>query len=185
MKLIVIGCARSGTGYISTFFKANGLDVGHEVEGKNGTSNHWKTFQNHDAYDFVLHQVRHPLKTIASALHQDPKDWDLLLESTPQIRDIPDSRRLERLTRWWIKWNTHARIVAQHSYRIEALEEEAYRISKLIGHPLTTFPKDKQYNHHNRTGRVVTLEEIEALGYGLAYELVTLARKFGYDLVHS
>ena len=65
-KIIIIGCGRSGTGYIHKFFQRAGLDFGHEVEMQNGQSNHYKTFDDLSEYDVILHQIREPLKVISS-----------------------------------------------------------------------------------------------------------------------
>lgn len=43
--VVVIGCPRSGTGFISQLLKEHDLDVGHEVWGKNGISDWRLTWQ--------------------------------------------------------------------------------------------------------------------------------------------
>ena len=43
--VVVIGCPRSGTGFISQLLKEHGLDVGHEVWGKDGISDWRMTWQ--------------------------------------------------------------------------------------------------------------------------------------------
>ena len=109
-KILITGCARSGTTYITNLLNVIGLKVGHEILRENGlvswynvdqpvyvyknnietispknskkyhygvhnrqpnnkkVSDHINTiFDNgwNEVYDFIIHQVRHPLKVIS------------------------------------------------------------------------------------------------------------------------
>jgi hypothetical protein len=44
-KLVIIGCARSGTKYSSMLFRQLGLEIGHEEEGRDGISDWHKTIE--------------------------------------------------------------------------------------------------------------------------------------------
>lgn len=78
--LLITGCGRSGTTYISAVLQEFGLDVRHECYGADGICSWpmtvvdddlpWKWLppgRNKDMkFTHILHQVRHPLKVIAS-----------------------------------------------------------------------------------------------------------------------
>lgn len=76
---LILAHPRSGTKYMSNLFIANGFDVGHEVMGKDGTSN-WQFAVKAEKYPFmfddirrqdvvfknIYHVIRHPLHAINS-----------------------------------------------------------------------------------------------------------------------
>jgi len=76
--IVIIGCARSGTKYISSLFNKVGYDVGHEKLGKDGIASwglvpdsgkvpYGPSFSELRGRDMtVIHQVREPLAAIAS-----------------------------------------------------------------------------------------------------------------------
>lgn len=82
-KLLVTGCGRSGTLYITSCLQKLGLDVRHEepvppngVMGKDGMVSWFMTVDDSNPalgpgrkyyeFEYVLQLVRHPLKVIAS-----------------------------------------------------------------------------------------------------------------------
>ena len=83
--LLITGCARSGTTFITKFFQLNGYDMRHEREGHFGVVSWPMTADSkrtpwgpgYDRYLFkhIFHQVRHPLKTIASAKNEPQRSW--------------------------------------------------------------------------------------------------------------
>jgi hypothetical protein len=125
--LLVTGCGRSGTKYISFVLRRLGLDVPHERLGADGIS----------AWDFagpvrgrpygpavsvrfeqVFHQVRHPLDVIASVATFGPESWSYIYANTPCTRDEP---LLVRAARYWLGWNERVETIASWRYRIESL----------------------------------------------------------------
>lgn len=75
-KILVVGCGRSGTLFMSKVFEEMGLDVGHERLGKDGISSWFHSFGNRQKRliqaqmkndeRIYIHIVRNPLKVINS-----------------------------------------------------------------------------------------------------------------------
>lgn len=77
--ILITGHARSGTKYMAELFKKNGLDIGHEQLGKDGTSN-WQQAATADFYEWgervptrgniewseVIYVMRNPIDLINS-----------------------------------------------------------------------------------------------------------------------
>jgi len=108
-KVLITGCGRSGTGYMAKLMQAIGMDVGHEKEGKNGTSDwhgvgwNWPTLAE---YDLILHVVRNPLKVFQSLRGIKQNSWDYIGEFLPEIYDVP--KKLEKCMLYWLHWNQWA-----------------------------------------------------------------------------
>jgi len=70
-KVVLIGCGRSGTTFMTDVLKKNGYKVGHECLGQDGGCG-WKLLEKHNVdlwegdCDNVIHIVRNPLDCIAS-----------------------------------------------------------------------------------------------------------------------
>jgi len=182
VKIIIIGCARSATGYTAKFFQQNGLKVGHEGEMENGQSNHFKTFDNLKRYDLVLHQTRHPLKVISSAMNGQPKIWKNVLKTVPYVYNLYLQNKLLGLIYYWIEWNREAKRKSDYSYRIEDIKKEAKKILSLAG--ITKKPqmyKNIEYNKHNSPFQITsrTIKEAFPLAFN---DLQKEAKKYGYEL---
>lgn len=79
LQYLILAHPRCGTGYMSELFRANGIDVGHEVIHTHGTSN-WQMAVGAEQYPFpgdcyrrqdvsfdtVIHVLRQPLDAVAS-----------------------------------------------------------------------------------------------------------------------
>ena len=138
---LITGCGRSGTVYMSKVLRQAGLDVGHEKLGKDGAvSPLWLVKdRRYPAYhqqgprpefDIILHQVRHPLKAIASLTTTAPKSWKWLLKHVPID---PNAHVLQMAAEFWLHWNDKAEKAAEYTYRIEGLQQSWKRISNLTG----------------------------------------------------
>jgi hypothetical protein len=108
-----------------------GLDVGHEELGKDGISSWYLAVDCDTApfgpgsrgllFDHVFHQVRHPLKTIASLTTLKPESWAFIAEHTEVD---PSEPILRRCARYWLDWNRLTERIASYQYRIEDLPEQ-------------------------------------------------------------
>lgn len=129
--LLVIGCARSGTGYIATLLKQAGFPIDHERVGKNGLSAWTMTVpvdkvpwgpRNPNSFCFthIFHQVRHPLKVISSAYTSEPKiSWQYIIDHVPEI--TWEDPHLVKCAKYWYYWNLMAAERAEWSYRVEEI----------------------------------------------------------------
>lgn len=129
-RLLITGCGRSGTKYVTHLLRRLGLDVPHERMGADGIAS-WAMAVDADAvvwgvsprdYDFehVFHQVRDPREVIASATTFKPRSWDFICAHTPVPADDPV---VLRAAKYWYYWNLEAEKIAGWRYRIDALAD--------------------------------------------------------------
>lgn len=125
-KLMITGCGRSGTRYITFLLRRLGLDVGHENVKKHGIAS-WCTAVDAEQtpwgisaqkYNFEqkFHQIRHPLLVIPSACSFKENSWLYICNHIPVSIDEPV---LLRSAKYWYYWNLEAEKVCDWNYRIE------------------------------------------------------------------
>lgn len=191
--LLITGCARSGTAYIADFLKLNGLKIEHERDAPDGTvawqmavdsdGGAWCPGANHYTYKHTFHQVRDPLKTIASASHEPDKAWLYTCKYVPQIKmeDPP----LVRAAKYWYYWNLQAEKKSEWTYRIENLENELPKMSKRLKFKLDKNLLEKVPKNTNHRGQtqVPTWKELKAiLDPSLYKKIVRMAKRYGYTV---
>ena len=92
-RLLVTGCGRSGTKYISLFLTKMGVQCGHEKIGKDGVAA-WSLAVDSEAYHMhlrrrdynfytILHQVRNPLDVIKSSHTITASSWAYIEKFIP------------------------------------------------------------------------------------------------------
>ena len=132
-KLLITGCGRSGTGYMSAILKKSGYDILHERLGKEGLVS-WPMAVNYisssepslnDSFEHTFHQVRHPLLVMTSWIHtvnnvRHP-EWGFVRQHIPEIR-LTDSLMVH-CAKYWYYWNLLAEKKAEWRYRIEDLNQ--------------------------------------------------------------
>jgi hypothetical protein len=128
--VLVTGCGRSGTKYISFVLRRLGLDVGHERMGNDGIASWcmavnaesvaWGVPASHYRFEHVLHQVRHPLEAIASIATFKEPSWRFIYAHTPIAANEP---LLLRSAKYWYHWNLEAEKIAQWRYAVEQFPE--------------------------------------------------------------
>lgn len=191
--LLITGCARSGTTFITKFLRGNDLEVSHERDAAFGIvswmmaadSPHapWGPGADQFRFKHVFHQVRHPLKTIASAYHEPRPSWGFIERFVPEIDK--EEPRLVRAAKYWYYWNLLAESKAEWTYRVEDVENQIGEMAARLGVPLrtevlSTIPKTTNSRGYKTT---VTWEELEgALDRKLYKNIVALARRYGYDV---
>lgn len=195
MSFLITGGGRQGTTYMRNVLCNAGLDVGHERMAANGAvSAGWciNTHQypgNHQQgprphFDVILHQVRHPLDTIASLQAVEFWDWNC-----EHISATPDDLLLVRASSYWLEFNLKAEAQAVMTYRIEDLEKAWERVwvaislydERLRGRrPLY---KDVvagiPTNLNTRKHKPLTWKDIPA---GWRGAIRSLARRYGYSV---
>ena len=142
--LLVTGCARSGTAYISQFLRISGVDTPHESIGADGCVS-WLMAADtihapygpgsaKFAFEHTFHQVRDPLKTIASLAMEPEPAWNFVRNNVPEIKS--DDSLLTRCAKYWIYWNRMAEKKAEWTYRIEDLSKVVGEMEQRLGRPL-------------------------------------------------
>ena len=150
-KLLVTGCGRSGTLYITSYLQKLGLDVRHEepippngVMGNDGMVSWFMSADDpsppmgpgRSQYEFkyILHLVRHPLKVIASVAQfifkLDIKSYKYIKKHCgfthwPTFsQSIKKDELLKCAAEYWLCWNNLTNNIATHRARIENLDED-------------------------------------------------------------
>jgi hypothetical protein len=129
-KLLVTGCGRSGTRYLTFLLRRLGLDVRHERLGRDGIAS-WTMAVDAErrpygppssmcSFEQVFHQVRHPLAVIGSVTTFGPESWAFVCEHTPCH---PDQPVLLRAATYWLHWTAEADRIATWRYRVEAIDD--------------------------------------------------------------
>lgn len=164
--VLVTGCARSGTLFISEALRAVGLKVGHEYVDEHGTASHFfgplcrleypvlkskppkgrcihVGEQRTDfAFLHVFHQVRHPLKVISS-LRWTGVRADHLLAATGL--DTRSAAPAHRALVYWVEWNELIEKQGAVRYRIEQIGSFFPQMTAALGlgeRALPEIPKD-------------------------------------------
>ena len=136
---LITGAGRSGSTYIAKVLQRCGLDVGHHKMGRDGTVCGFYCFdvakypvKSHPVprphFDVILHQVRAPLKSIASL--QTGRSWKWTSQFLPLTAKAP---LLMKCCYNWLVFNEEAERQAVFTYRIEALEAAWPEIQRLLG----------------------------------------------------
>lgn len=191
--LLVTGCARSGTGFISAFLKANQLDVGHELDAPFGIVawtmapythiSPWGPISKDYWFEHIFHQVRHPLKTIASAGNEPPISWNFIRNFVPEIQ--MNDPKIVKGAKYWFWWNLIAEQRAEWTYRIEDIENQVEEMSARLGVDLDpTLLQNIPTNTNTRWyPDVYTWEDLkQAVSEDLYYNIIDMAIRYGYEI---
>jgi hypothetical protein len=194
-ELLVTGCARSGTGYISKLLTEAGYAIDHERIGKFGTSAWpmaiisdyapWGPPATSANFKHIFHQVRHPVKVISSVYTSEPKrSWEYIMKYIPEI-ESKDSH-VTKCAKYWYYWNLKASARAEWTYRVEAINSLWEEFEGRLGTKLdrTAFNRvSLTTNRRNGAHRVFTWRDLKlALEPELFHNIQSLAVIYGYSL---
>ena len=215
-KLLITGCGRSGTFYSAEVWRLLGLDIRHErpvgyhgIMGEDGASS-WLMAVNDPnppfgpsaadyQFDVVIHQVRDPLKVIASvaqfilAKGQHAPDYikknipEPLMRSDEQILDDKQQFILQA-ARYWYYWNLIAQQKATMTVQVEQLPDELPQLCELLDveyqkNVLENIAEDVNNRHLYLNEKLWTVdwEELRSLDPDIAEKIQSLAVSYGYD----
>ena len=187
---LVTGLPRSGTGYAASMLKAMGIDAGHETIGPAGCvswlhtatgSVSWRGTIEPQAWDTVVHLVRHPLDVIASMATLRDESFEFMFA---HIGHPGGERGLRWYMYAWMQWNRRIEALASACFRVEDLSHGPVlaRFCKAIGHsePKTVPPVSRRTN--SRPHDSVTWQDLRAADAAMAGEIRGMARGYGYNL---
>lgn len=191
-EILITGCARSGTTYITKVLKQCGYRVGHENRKKDGVcswlmavdTRHvpWGQARNGYRFRHIFHQVRDPLKTISSLNATEPEvSFQFIQEHIPEIQK--EDSRLTQCAKFWYYWNLLAESQAEWTYRIEALEEVWGEFERRLGKKLDKNILKAVPKTTNTRGSYseLTWEELKKeLEPSFYQKLQELAKRYGY-----
>lgn len=193
--IVVTGCGRSGTTYITELFDKVGIEIGHERRKKHGISswhivtNQWvaleKSFFSPKLLlmrsPLVLHQVRNPLKTIPSIATFNSRSWKIISRYTSVT---PKDDPLVKAAKYYVEWNLMAERFAHYRYRIEDIATTFPKIMEMIDpsikwdrEVLAQVSSKSNARHHEE---VSTQNLADALPGALFKAVLGLAEKYGY-----
>lgn len=178
--IYVCGAARSATMYTARVLKALGYEIGHEAVEKDGSVGyHLALIKPKNCF----HQVRHPLKQIASMVTH--KAWGFMED----VVDIP-GRGLRGCMSYWLKWNKLCEEFCVWQYRVEELpnvwEEFLYRIDHeyepLPDIPLNTNSCQIASFYEKHSHKELTWPDLFDEDREMAQEIKEQAEKYGYTI---
>ena len=213
-KLLITGCGRSGTMYASAVWRSQGLDISHENPappngqmGKDGIASWYMTVNDLNPpfgpsaseyeFDFVIHQVRHPLKVIASVAQfvlRDALSRDYIERNSPETRLGEQERQMPahdqlilQASRYWFYWNL---LAAQKSRLTIKVEELAASLEELcpmlnacfipgVAETVSTNTHGR-YLYINEPYWIVDWSDIARLDPGICNGIRELAEGYGY-----
>jgi len=189
--ILIVALPRSGTKFISTLFIEHGLDVRHEVWGKDGIAwfglasccNFWRGFEfcppetrrRHP----VVHQVRHPLGVIGSLATFSEEALRQIERSIPLRPANPHP--LIRYMHVYLCYNRLAQGRACYTYRVENIRQEFDVLCRMAGFDATLKPDFiTSEQTHARPHRAVSWADLEKADASLASEVQAMAVGYGY-----
>lgn len=127
--LLVTGCPRSGTKYVSHILRALDRDVPHERMGRDGIATWCMAVEAEvvpwgpprlpgESYEVTLHQVRNPRLAIPSMTTLRYESWRFVSAHVILDHDAPP---LMRAAQMWYHWNLQVAKLANWRYRLEEL----------------------------------------------------------------
>lgn len=189
-KLLITGCGRSGTKYISELLKRSGFDVRHEADGADGIvswpmtategESLWGPAFSEYEFETVAHQIRNPVKVISSCHTITDKSWNYIKKYIP-INE-KDSK-LIMCAKYWYYWNLKAEKLAGFSYRIEDIDSMLFKLVNILGkrenfskESLRIIPRNVNKRPHN----TMSIKDIKRESSKLYEDILKLSLKYGY-----
>ncbi len=194
--LLVTGCGRSGTEYMSLYLQAMGLQVLHEREGEEGTVSWPMVVNNYSPWGpqagnvkflHAFHQVRNPLHVITSwyvnIQDLDRDEWIFVRTHVPEIKR--EDSLLVHCAKYWYYWNLKAEKMSEWRYRIEDIDKLRKKFEKRLEKPIdpnifNQIPKNT--NTWYSTSDKITWSQLKReIPSDLFENLQQMAKKYGYS----
>ncbi len=194
--LLITGCGRSGTAFMSAFLQASGVQVDHEAEGIDGIVSwpmavNWyspwiKMRPKKLVFTHVFHQVRDPLAVISSwfvnlqNLNRD--EWKFVRNYVPEI--IKTDSLIVHCAKYYYFWNLKVEAMAEWRFRIEDIDNLLPELERRLGIPfsheiLNTIPRN--LNTWTSIPKKITWSQLkEGLPRDLFQKLQGMAIRYGY-----
>lgn len=199
--LLVTGCPRSGTKSMAHMLKQCGLDTPHEQLGVDGTvstyfcvpwikSIPWSSGKQAHVgmelasdfqFEIIIHQVRHPLDCIASAVkivNKPHQEWMIEHDFIPEY----SGTKLHRMMQMWLNIN---QVVEQRTNVRVRIEDGVKAVRKIAKEVRFIVPTDLELKHmHKASGynkpKKLTWDDLIREDKSLATEIKKLAKHYGY-----
>ena len=129
-------------------------------------------------FEHIFHQVRHPLRVIASLDTIMKPSWKFIAQNIK----LPEGS-LRRRMKFWVTWNKLCEKQATFRYRIEDINNELPKICKLLGIKQQEAPPiDKKVNTRKHVAKyaVPTWESLRKANAPLAAQIAEMSKRYGY-----
>jgi hypothetical protein len=190
---LITGTGRSGTHYTSALLTAIGLDAPHESVGRDGCVS-WKhattgVFEyigkgreltvEDPGFAPVVHQVRDPLKVIASMQTFSLSSW-FYMAKTIELRLVDPP--LVTAMRAWVGWNALIERRAGWRFRVEDLDSVFPELCQRVGVSNARLPALPVSRRDSRAHRYQPLNwsDLEGASKEWAHEVRVMAERYGY-----
>jgi len=186
-KVLIAAYPCSGTKFMAELLKTYGISAMHEKSNEEVTVS-WRHVGEPDKpgiskmeFDNVLHQVRHPLKALASlGFGIDDRSVQLFKHNCSGLGEPG----LEFYMRVYLRWDELIReLNPVLRYQLERVEYVWPEICKYVGLPVDTIYVDRGVprNSHNSSNLILIWEDLEEVSPQMSEQLFGLARKYGYE----
>ncbi len=139
-ELLITGCGRCGSKYISVLMRAIGLDIRHEQIGENGITSWYMAVDaksvpigpTYEKYSFkhTFQLVREPLAAIGSICSFSQQAWIFICQHSKCSMEDPI---LLRSAKYWYYWNQLAEQKADCFIRVEDETQIITTIERELG----------------------------------------------------
>lgn len=187
MKLVIVGCGRSGTSAVHSQLKAAGFKIGHEVLQEDGGIG-WPMLMSRlkDIWQplnpTVLHQVREPWSAISSLTTHKRSLWKAVSKESAGLLEIKNSAL--RAAMFWINWNKLCMQLTDKFYRVEDLRSSSsegyYLLTSSLG--ISKLPKPTKVNSRKHA----KLNRNDFVRWpGVIEEIDNMSHLFGYSRIDN
>jgi hypothetical protein len=186
LKVLVTGCGRSGTHFITSLMQAHGIRVNHECYGPDGTVNwrHAAVGRSKPGFENVFHIYRHPLRTINSFCTAGDGSWRFIGRKIPRLNDACDP--VLRAAIYWVEWNQLAENVADISFMVEDIENAGKYLFSRLGVefdpgliPIAAKDRDSRTQRESY-GNLADISDLASLDEQVHDEVRALMERYGY-----
>jgi len=192
-KILITGCPRGATKFIYTLLRIIGQNVTFEKKNSNGFTVSWKhiltgTFEHPCAeteiicdFNKIIHQTRHPLKTIASMTTL----WVQSMNYLGKIFPLPDpikksNNTIKNCMIAYYHWNKLIESKAHWRYRIENLYNIQEEWCKQLEIPYKELPRLKSVNYRNH--KQLNWQDLRLIDKELTEKIQEMAKRYGYSV---
>jgi hypothetical protein len=176
-RVLITGCGRSGTKYISILLGRCGLEVVHERRmGKDGISSWlfgteastapWGPSPADYSFEHTFHLVRNPLSAIPSITTFSPAAWEYIAgHIAVEASDSP----MLRSAKYWLHWNEVVEKKTEIRLKIENMPRAIAILCDRVGAPFDLSSLKEVPNDLNtrRYGSLFNIFESTCLDIGL------------------
>jgi len=184
-SLIITGCTRGATTYISHILRHSGIGVRHDQYGHEGIVGGWAVPAIYPPESIVIHQTRNPIGVIRSLLITSRKLAKIYWYAKDVFKWNWEGNILRFAMQYWYDWNVMGEERAAYTYPVERLEAHWDNIKHLLSIPEATALPD--YSKESNTFKGVVYPELSwddlfSEDHALAQKIADLAIHLGYEV---